>query len=298
MDRGRLRTGEVFALLTHDGSCSRAGWSTYVSLRLCLIILLFFSGTLFSYTMMSAISHHLYRRPLPACRRCSQVFNSQRWATSGGGGGRRPPKQKRAQNAAGKKLLQKDAKAVGKLKSKLPLERGVGKKRKSSNNRTDDPPPPVRTDLEKAPHMQLESVGKKEQGWKEFMVQNPLLFAGIIFPTITMAVLVMVKPNLRAQLFGGGGAGFGRFNASKATPAAVYESERGDLKKEEITDEPVVSVEDTTPTSSNKETHSVEESKDVPAEGNDDYEMTERKSTTIDLFRAIGIRPHPSDLEK
>ena len=161
MDRGRLRTGEVFALLTHDGSCSRA---TYVSLRLCLIILLFFSGTLFSYTMMSAISHHLYRRPLPACRRCSQVFNSQRWATSGGGGGRRPPKQKRAQNAAGKKLLQKDAKAVGKLKSKLPLERGVGKKRKSSNNRTDDPPPPVRTDLEKAPHMQLESVGKKEQG--------------------------------------------------------------------------------------------------------------------------------------
>jgi hypothetical protein len=198
--------------------------------------------------------------------------------------------------------LQKDKKGkaidVGKLKSKLPLERGVGKKRKSSNNRTDDPPPPVRTDLEKAPHMQLENVGKKEQGWKEFMVQNPLLFAGIIFPTITMAVLVMVKPNLRAQLFGGGGAGFGRFNASKATPAAVYESERGDLKKEEITDEPVVSVEDTTPTSSNKETHGVEESKDVPAEGNDDYEMTERKSTTIDLFRAIGIRPHPSDLEK
>ena len=61
-----------------------------------------------------------------------------------------------------------------------------------------------------APHMMQTTSNKSTAGGIiDHMKNNPLLFAVVVFPTVTMGLLLLVKPTLRPKFMGGGGGGGG-----------------------------------------------------------------------------------------
>lgn len=131
-------------------------------------------------------------------------------------------------------------------------------------------------------------------------MKNPILFAIVIFPTLTMGALVMVKPNLRMQvneLLGWDSDGDGissqvgrGVKSMKDTPVAVYE------KKEEREIIQTIVSEGGTDTSANNAEDAVENGVSAPAAGenNTEVEIDEKDGAATGLIYSIGIRPHSS----
>ncbi len=75
-------------------------------------------------------------------------------------------------------------------------------------------PPPSSTTtaptLRLAPHMRAkDGEGGDDAPLMSFLKGNPLLFAVVIFPTLTMGVLLLARPRLRPAFLGGSGDGGG-----------------------------------------------------------------------------------------
>mmetsp|Transcript_37445 Transcript_37445/g.67408 ORF Transcript_37445/g.67408 Transcript_37445/m.67408 type:complete len:275 (-) Transcript_37445:86-910(-) len=274
--------------------------------------------------MMSAFSHLLVRRTLPSS--CTQKCNQYRLMAT-------KAQQKASKKQARSDKLRNEAKnrkvTVGKSKKPTkssaspPSKQGSGKNNPSKSS----PPPPPHKNVPKAPHMQLNSLPKKD-GWKEYLIKNPLIFAGFIFPTVVTGMLVLAKPNLRAQVFGGGDDGGGSSNAGvnasketavpayeslkaqvfgggtdagvsapKETPVPAYETDGGSLKKEDaknIVSEEGTAVNNEEGTTISQGSHDVEDA-GAPAAVGFHSEIEKKEGPTIaDLIHAIGFRPHRS----
>jgi len=155
--------------------------------------------------------------------------------------------------------------------------------------------------------MQIKQMSTKD-GWTDWLLKNPILFAIVIFPTLTMGALVMVKPNLREQVYdllgwgddSGVSSAIGRSTPSiKDTPAAAYEGD-GSLKKEEEREiiQAIVSEGGTTSaTNIEEDTAAAENSVSAPAAGERNIRVEidgNENEATVDLIHSIGIRPHSS----
>lgn len=247
--------------------------------------------------MMSAFSRQLLRlrRPLPtlSCTQCNQtrlLSNQQRWASSSGGGGRK-------QTHAAK--LRKEAKAKGKRVS-VAGSNNMNTANNAKKKKFAAPPPPkVRKDIPKAPHMQADALSTNKEGWKEYLIRNPLLFGGVIFPTAVMGVLIAVKPKLREQFLHMIGVNSkdkndvrnrnGSLLMPKETPVPVYD----EVETITIT---------TASASGGSNSKAIEttidianhNAKDAKNAGPKEEEGAKKGNKTVDLIHVIGIRPHQS----
>lgn len=165
------------------------------------------------------------------------------------------------------------------------------------------------------------------EGLVEYMKKNPLLFAVVVFPTVTMGLLLMVKPKLRPKFMGGDGNGNtergsflrggsssigGSYNIPNEAP--VYENANEDIieegKTKEIRTSAVVLATKTIDDASIVVAQSSfsRQGNNVDCDDADGSELArtrvgmeeESKSSSpnmniIDLISAIGIRPHPDD---
>ena len=164
----------------------------------------------------------------------------------------------------------------------------------------------------------------------DYMKNNPLLFAVVVFPTATMGLLLLVKPNLRPKFMSGGGGGSGNVDGSAGgsvggvgsssyipNEAPVYDNATNieEEKTEQIRARDVAlmtkTIDDADASSGAPSSFSqrrrggggydmIDHNDD--ADGNDATawvtkgEESQTSATiqeVIDLFSAIGIRPHP-----
>ena len=145
--------------------------------------------------------------------------------------------------------------------------------------------------ITKAPHMQKQvfestSAGKtKGDGLFDKISANPLVFAIFIFPTVMMGVALIVRPDFRAQILGGGDDDKKNKSRTNATisvpenaPVPLYDSEA----------------------SSGSAISAIEENEDkskgesVTLEIDKESDDIVTKEKTKDLIYLMGIRPHPS----
>ena len=157
----------------------------------------------------------------------------------------------------------------------------------------------------------------------DHMKNNPLLFAVVVFPTVTMGLLLLIKPTLRPKFMGGGGSDTSVAVGGSYIPneAPVYESANTATVKEEMENvivekemeqiraKEVVSVTKTTDDGSSVAPLSffTRRGENIDCDAADGNNLTKRaedegeesSSTTatttnvLDLISAIGIRPHP-----
>ena len=163
----------------------------------------------------------------------------------------------------------------------------------------------------------------------DYMKNNPLLFAVVVFPTATMGLLLLVKPNLRPKFMGGGGGGSGNVDGSTGSSgggvgsggyipneAPVYDNATNieEEKTERTRARDVASMTKTiddadsssgAPSSFSHQGRGGYDMIDYndDADGNDATawvtkgEESQSSATiqedVIDLLSAIGIRPHP-----
>ncbi|KAL7474918.1 hypothetical protein ACHAW6_000861 [Cyclotella cf. meneghiniana] len=141
--------------------------------------------------------------------------------------------------------------------------------------------------IPKAPHMAKDAIKKK--GVIDYFKEAPFIPMVVIFPTMMMGVALLVRPDLRAQLWGGNKK---NGDLKKAIPttaqSAKYVEDNIVLQKNhEPTNEklvgPVRGV-DTDPAPKD-----VKPNQQAIATKGDNGDNVAR-----DLIYAIGIRPHPS----
>ena len=185
-----------------------------------------------------------------------------------------------------------------------------------------------------APHMMQSSSTSASNnktggaGILDYMKNNPLLFAVVVFPTATMGLLLLVKPNLRPKFMSGGGGGSGNVDGSAGgsgggvgsssyipNEAPVYDNATNieEEKTEQIRARDVAlmtkTIDDADASSGAPSplSHRGRGGYDMIDSNNgaDDNDATawvtkgEESQTSatiqevIDLFSAIGIRPHP-----
>lgn len=147
--------------------------------------------------------------------------------------------------------------------------------------------------ITKAPHMQKQvfestSAGKtKVDGLFDKISANPLVFAIFIFPTVMMGVALIVRPDFRAQILGGGDDDKKNKSRTNATisvpenaPVPLYESAASSSSA-------ISAIEEA-------EEQSKGESVTLEIDGeSDDIDIVTNEKTE-DLIYLMGIRPHPS----
>ncbi len=150
----------------------------------------------------------------------------------------------------------------------------------------------------------------------DYMKNNPLLFAVVVFPTATMGLLLLVKPKLRPKFMGGGGTENGNFLGGSSSSynipneIPVYENATADdimieeknktEKKIRAREEEEEAVVATTMANNNTSNDAAAAARrrgnsivcDDEAVGTNEVRERVTKEV-IDLFSAIGIRPHP-----
>ncbi|KAL9182929.1 hypothetical protein ACHAXT_004208 [Thalassiosira profunda] len=173
------------------------------------------------------------RRTPPSLVSAGDYSLGRRWAS------KRPPKGQR--RGRGKKGgPSSPGKKNAKAKPALPKSTAGEGPGAANNVGSMAPPPSVRKDLPKAPHMHMRpspTSGKlggipyrlsssDKGGAMEWLVANPVLFFGIILPTVGMGLAIYVRPDLRARVFGAAEEGRGgiRIGANaEEVPEPVYE---------------------------------------------------------------------------
>ncbi|KAL3757139.1 hypothetical protein ACHAWU_002978 [Discostella pseudostelligera] len=149
--------------------------------------------------------------------------------------------------------------STNKQRKTNPRSTGAGAPRKKKPTITNFAPSPTKTtiisssaptsyaNIRMAPHMMQTTSNKSTAGGIiDHMKNNPLLFAVVVFPTVTMGLLLLVKPTLRPKFMGAGGGGGGSGNDGSASTsgaiggsyipneAPVYESVDTAAVKEEM----------------------------------------------------------------
>ncbi|KAL7493118.1 hypothetical protein ACHAWT_002907 [Skeletonema menzelii] len=153
--------------------------------------------------------------------------------------------------------------------------------------------------IPKAPHMQSQvfesTAAGKKNGVLDTMKANPLIFAIFVFPTVMMGVALIVRPDFRAQILGGGGGGTDKttvrsnasINVPKDAPAPVYEETSSVVIA--IDDKEVTEEEGASQQSSSAKSDNLQQS-----DNELDNENESKGDKVRDLIYALGIRPHPS----
>jgi hypothetical protein len=150
----------------------------------------------------------------------------------------------------------------------------------------------IHKNITKAPHMQKQvfestSAGKTKGGLFDTISANPLVFAIFIFPTVMMGVALIVRPDFRAQILGGGDDDKKNKSRTNATisvpenaPVPLYDSEASSGSA-------ISAIEE-------NEEQSKGESVTLEIDGeSDDIDIVTNEKTK-DLIYLMGIRPHPS----
>jgi hypothetical protein len=115
---------------------------------------------------------------------------------------------------------------------------------------------------------------------------NPLVFAIFIFPTVMMGVALIVRPDFRAQILGGGDDDDKKNKSRTNATISVPENAPEPLYDSEASSSSAISA--------------IEESKEQSQGGEASRQIDEEsddivaKEKTKDLIYALGIRPHPS----
>ena len=147
------------------------------------------------------------------------------------------------------------------------------------------------------------AAGKKN-GVLDTIKDNPLIFAIFVFPTVMMGVALIVRPDFRAQILGGGDKDKSKMRSNASinvpddAPAPVYE---------ETNDNSVVTAaitttndkenvaKDTKKEEGASQTSSSTKSENLQQKDNEVGGENESKGGEVkDLIYALGIRPHPS----
>lgn len=142
----------------------------------------------------------------------------------------------------------------------------------------------------------------KPGGFKDYVAKNPLIFAAFVFPTVTTGILILVKPNLRAQFLGMYRKENASVKALEAAPAAVYDISGEASGDEGGANAPAGDEGRASPSAEEGDAASKGAQGDVADDGwvvvENDSEMkgeeTAPSASVADLLHSIGIRPHPS----
>ncbi|KAL3798294.1 hypothetical protein HJC23_000208 [Cyclotella cryptica] len=141
--------------------------------------------------------------------------------------------------------------------------------------------------IPKAPHMDKDAI--KKRGLIDYFKEAPFIPMVVIFPTVMMGVALIIRPDLRTQLWNGGKKSGDTKKGIPATPdSAKYADENTVLREiQKIENErqvgPGGSVDTVDAPKNLKPTQQA-----IPTIG------TNGGKVAHDLIYAIGIRPHPS----
>lgn len=116
----------------------------------------------------------------------------------------------------------------------------------------------------------------------DYFMKNPFVFAAFVFPTVVTGLLVLVKPSLRAKVFGSTDDKKAGINVNSETPIPAYESGA----------ENEIGVNwDASSAASRVEISDGGASAEA---GQPERNNRDSAASANDLIYAIGIRPHPS----
>lgn len=132
--------------------------------------------------------------------------------------------------------------------------------------------------IPKAPHMAKDAV--KKEGIIDHIKQYPFIPMVVIFPTFMMGLMLIIRPDLRAQWFGDK-------KAKKAIPI------NADGYTEKVITNEVQKVVTETEGTSEPDTTTVENVDEVQRT-DQNMSRENEKEEVRDLIYAIGIRPHQS----
>ena len=231
---------------------------------------------------MSAIITPLCRRhllsPVAINRNSCTIYNqhARQFATKK----RKPPKLGATSKKGG---------VAAKIKKKRPITFDDKKKDIKKKPSTQAPTPPaINYNIEKARHMQTSAVSPaSNDGVFDWLAANPLIFAIVIFPVATMGVVLVFRPQIRPKFLGGPGS-----STKKEEDDVIMEKEVPVYDNVDSNSNGMSSL-----TSKNEvaDDNNLEETVSQSTEnviGSEEIKETEK--AVADLFRAVGIRPHPS----
>ena len=218
-------------------------------------------------------------------------------------------KQKKLQGKGKKKR----AIAASKHKKRLAATSSSSGNAANSNTNTNKikkpskqaPPPPTPTPtakLEKARHMQTNTLSTNEkEGLLGWFAANPLLFAAVFFPTITMGVVMIFRPEVRPKFLGGDGVSRSAGSKERGLDKVISEQDAPVYEEAAAKEAPV--YEQSRRDDEDEKWEMVEAVVEVEnEEGNVKEEIvvveTKRGGDAIDLISAIGIRPHSKEKEE
>lgn len=164
------------------------------------------------------------------------------------------------------------------------------------------PPPPTPTPaakLEKARHMQTNTLSTNEkEGLLGWFAANPLLFAAVFFPTITMGVVMIFRPEVRPKFLGGDGVSRSAGSKERGLDKVISEQDAPVYEEAAAKEAPV--YEQCRRDDEDEKWEMVEAVVEVENEEGNVKEEIETKGgeDAIDLISAIGIRPHSKEKEE